>query len=89
MMGPPDIGKTHLSTGLGIHAVNQAYQVSFVPMDHLVYILKTREYLSKSRKRYKRIASPDLIIIDDIMYVAYKPQDAQLFFSLSMICMIK
>src|SRR5699024_839515 len=42
MMGPPGVGKTHLSTGLGIHAVNQGYQVSFIPMDHLVYILKTR-----------------------------------------------
>src|SRR5699024_6073779 len=36
MMGPPGVGKTHLSTGLGIHAVNQGYQVAFVPMDHLV-----------------------------------------------------
>ena len=80
MMGPPGVGKTLLSTGLGIHAVNQGYQVSFVPMDHLVYILKTREYISKSRTRYKRMATSDLIIIDDIMYMAYEPQDAQLFF---------
>src|SRR5699024_7684704 len=81
MMGPPGVGKPHLSTGLGIHAVNQGYQVSFKPMDHLVYILKTREYLSKSKTRYKRMESSVLIIIDDIMYMAYEPQDAQLFFS--------
>src|SRR5699024_9407122 len=37
MMGPPGVGKTHLSNGTGIHAVNQGYQVSFIPMDHLVY----------------------------------------------------
>src|SRR5699024_1627283 len=78
MVGPPGVGKTLLSTGLGIHAVNQGYQVSFVPMDHLVYILKTREYISKSRTRDKRMAASDLIIIDDIMYMAYEPQDAQL-----------
>ena len=77
-MGPRGVGKTHLSTGLGIHAVKQGYQVSFVPMDHLVYI--PREYISKSRTRYKRMAASDLIIIDDIMYMAYEPQDAQLFF---------
>src|SRR5699024_6746364 len=80
MMGPPGVGKTHLSTGLGIHAVKQGYQVSFVPMDHLIYILKTREYISKSRTRYKRITSSDLVIIDDVMYMAYETQDAQLFF---------
>src|SRR5690625_1873020 len=49
MMGPPGVGKTHLSTGLGIHAVNEGYQVSFVSMDQLIYVLKTREYISKSR----------------------------------------
>jgi len=80
MMGPPGVGKTHLSTGLGIHAVNQGYQVSFIPMDHLIYILKTREYISKSNTRYKRMTASDLIIIDDIMYMAYAPQGAQLFF---------
>lgn len=79
-MGPPGVGKTHLSTSLGIHAVNQGYQVSFILVDYLVYILKTREYLSKSKTQYKRMASPDLIIIDDIMFMAYELQDAQLFF---------
>lgn len=80
MMGPPGVGKTHLSTGLGIHAVNQGYQVSFVSMDHLIYVLKTREYISKSRTRYKRLIASDLIIIDDVMYMAYETQDAQHFF---------
>ena len=80
VMGPPGVGKTHLSTGLGIHAVNQGYQVSFVSMDHLLYILKTREYINKSKTRYKRITTSDLIIIDDVMYMAYETQEAQLFF---------
>lgn len=80
MMGPPGVGKTHLSTGLGIHAVNQGYQVSFVSMDQLIYVLKTREYISKSRTRYKRMTASDLVIIDDIMYMVYETQDAQLFF---------
>src|SRR5699024_10295245 len=68
MMGPPGVGKTHLSTGLGIHAVNEGYQVSFISMDHLIYILKTREYIKKSKTRYKRITASDLVIIDDVMY---------------------
>lgn len=80
MMGPPGMGKTHLSTGLGIHAVNQGCQMSFIPMDYLIYILKTREYISNSKTRYKRIIASDLMIIDDIMYMAYEPQEAQGFF---------
>ncbi|MDX8047251.1 IS21-like element helper ATPase IstB [Gracilibacillus sp. S3-1-1] len=80
MMGPPGAGKTHLSTGLGIHAVEQGYQVSFVSMERLLYVLKTKEYISKSRTRHKRITTSDLIIIDDVMYMAYEAKDAQLFF---------
>lgn len=80
MMGPTGVGKTHLSTALGIHAIECGYQTSFISMDRLIYVLKSREYISKSRTRYNRIAKSDLIIIDDVMYMAYEPQDAHLFF---------
>ncbi|MFZ3591748.1 IS21-like element helper ATPase IstB [Bacillus sp. DJP31] len=80
MMGPTGSGKTHLSIALGIHAVEKGYQVSFVSMSQLMYILKTREYTSKSRTRYKRIIESDLIIIDDVMYMTYEAQEANLFF---------
>jgi DNA replication protein DnaC len=80
MMGPTGVGKTHLSTALGIHAIERGYQVSFISMDRLIYVLKSREYISKSKTRYNRIVKSDLIIIDDVMYMAYEPQDAHLFF---------
>ncbi|WP_367949442.1 ATP-binding protein [Planococcus sp. CP5-4_UN] len=80
MMGPTGAGKTHLSTALGIHAIERGYQVSFISMERLIYVLKSKEYTSKSKTRYKRIASSDLIIIDDVMYMAYEPQEAHLFF---------
>jgi DNA replication protein DnaC len=80
MMGPTGVGKTHLSTALGIHAIERGYQVSFISMDRLIYVLKSREYTSKSKTRYNRIIKSDLIIIDDVMYMAYEPQDAHLFF---------
>jgi DNA replication protein DnaC len=80
MMGPTGAGKTHLSTPLGIHAIERGYQVSFISMERLIYILKSKEYINKSRTRHKRITSSDLIIIDDVMYMAYEPEDAHLFF---------
>ena len=45
-----------------------------------MYVLKTKEYTSKSKTRYKRIITSDLIIIDDVMYMAYEAQEANLFF---------
>ncbi|ALS77281.1 ATP-binding protein [Planococcus kocurii] len=80
MRGPTGAGKTHLSTALGIHAIERGYQVSFVSMERLIYVLKSKEYTSKSKTRYKRITTSDLIIIDDVMYMAYEPQEAHLFF---------
>lgn len=80
MMGPTGVGKTHLSTALGIHAIEHGYQVSFISMDRLIYVLKSKEYISKSRTRYKRISKSDLIIIDDVMYMACEQEDAHLFF---------
>nr|WP_281279255.1 ATP-binding protein [Ureibacillus terrenus] len=80
LMGPTGAGKTHLSVALGIHAVERGYKVSFVSMNQLMYILKTKEYINKSKIRYKRIIASDLIIIDDVMYMTYETQEANLFF---------
>lgn len=80
MMGPTGAGKTHLSIALGIHAVERGYQVSFTSMNQLMYILKTREFINKSKIRYNRIIGSDLIIIDDVMYMTYESQEANLFF---------
>lgn len=80
MMGPTGVGKTHLSIALGIHAVEKGYKVSFISMSQLIYILKTREYINKSKTRYKRIICSDLIIIDDVMYMTYETLEANLFF---------
>ena len=45
-----------------------------------MYILKSRDYVSKSKTRYKRITTSDLIIIDDVMYMTVDPKEASLFF---------
>lgn len=82
LLGPPGVGKTHLSVALGIEAVERGYQVSFLPMGELVHILKTTEITRKSQVRKKRILKSDLVIIDDLMYMAMDQQEANLFFHL-------
>ena len=49
LLGPTGVGKTMISIGLGIHAINSGYKVHFVTMNDLVYILKTQEVLRTSR----------------------------------------
>src|SRR5690606_35000383 len=38
LLGPPGVGKTHLSVGLGMEALERGYRVSFVSMDNLVHL---------------------------------------------------
>ncbi|NLC67841.1 MAG: ATP-binding protein [Clostridiaceae bacterium] len=82
LLGPTGVGKTSLSVGLGINAINNGYKVHFVTMNDLVYILKTQDILRTSRTRYKRIVESDLVIIDDLMFMAMEKHEVNLFFQL-------
>lgn len=67
---------------LGIEAINQVYQVSFIPMGELVHILKPQEISRKSQIKLKRMIDSDLVIIDDQMYMAMDQREANQFFHL-------
>lgn len=82
LLGPPGVGKTHLSIGLGIEALNQGYKVIFTTMGDLIHVLKTEEITRKSKTRMKRIREADLVIIDDLMFMAMDKQEANMFFHL-------
>lgn len=82
LLGPPGVGKTHLSVGLGIEAINQGYKVIFSTMGDLIHSLKTEEITRKSKARMKRIREADLVIIDDLMFMAMDKQEANMFFHL-------
>nr|WP_257197701.1 ATP-binding protein [Acetivibrio clariflavus] len=82
MLGPTGVGKTFLSIGIGVEAINCGYKVHFITMHDLIHILKTQEILRTSRTRYQRIVDSDLVIIDDLMFIAMEKHEANLFFQL-------
>lgn len=82
LLGPTGVGKTLLSTGLGIEAIHRGYKVSFIGMGELIHTLKTEEFSRKSQTRMKRIRESHLVIIDDLMYMAMDTREANLFFHL-------
>lgn len=82
LLGPPGVGKTHIAIGLGLEAIQKGFKVAFSTMGELVHILKTQDYLSKSQTQLKRIRESDLVIIDDLMYMAMDQREANLFFHL-------
>ncbi|WP_422662704.1 ATP-binding protein [Psychrobacillus antarcticus] len=82
LLGPPGFGKTFLAIGLGIEAIQRGFQVYFVTMGELIQLLKTQEFTHKSQVQIKRIQASDLVIIEDLMYMAMDQREANLFFQL-------
>lgn len=80
LLGPPGAGKTLLSVGLGIEAINRWFQVYFITMRELIQLLKTEEYINKSKIQLKRLRASNFVITDDIMYIAMDQREATLFF---------
>jgi DNA replication protein DnaC len=60
----------------------KGFKVAFSTMGELVQLLKTEEYIRKSQTQLKRIKGSDLVIIDDLMYMAMDQREANLFFHL-------
>ena len=65
-----------------MEAIKKGYQTMFVAMGELVHVLKTKEFSRKSQTLYKRIVDSDLVIIDDMMFMAMDTKEANLFFHL-------
>lgn len=82
LLGPPGVGKTHLAIGIGIEAIYEGYKVTFIPMGELIHALKTEEITRKSQIRLKRLRESNLVIIDDLMFMAMDQREANLFFHL-------
>ncbi len=82
LLGPPGVGKTHIAIGLGLEAIERGKQVTFVSMGELISLLKTEGYVRKSAIRLKRMREADLVIIDDMMFMAMETNEANLFFQL-------
>jgi len=81
-LGPPGVGKSHLSIALGYKAAQEGYKVSFVTMSTLIQILRTAEISSRNKAKLNRIYKSSLIIIDEVGYLPVERTDANLFFQL-------
>jgi DNA replication protein DnaC len=51
-------------------------------MDTLINLFKTQEISRSSKAQMKRIISSDLVIIDDLMFMAMDRNEANMFFQL-------
>lgn len=66
-LGPPGVGKTHLSIALGRESILKGYETRFLTIDKLVEQVRHQDE-EGLRRLLRTLTNPPLLIIDDIDY---------------------
>jgi DNA replication protein DnaC len=82
LFGPPGVGKTHLSIGLGRAVVEAGHSVLFVTATALLATLARAETEGKLGEQLTFFTKPKLLVIDELGYLPFEKRSAHLFFQL-------
>ena len=82
LLGPPGTGKTHLATGLAIRACQAGHRVLFATATEWVSRLAEAHHAGRLHDELRRLGRYPLLVIDEVGYVPFEPEAANLFFQL-------
>lgn len=82
LLGPPGVGKTHLGIGLGIKACHAGYPVAFDTATGWAARLHAAHRDNRLEQELKRLRRYRLLIIDEVGYLPFDADTANLFFQL-------
>jgi DNA replication protein DnaC len=80
LVGDSGGGKTHLAIALGIEACSLEYSVKFFDASKLVNVLLQEFKYGDIEKLISKLKKQDLLIIDELGYVPFSKQGAELLF---------
>ncbi|MGY3346973.1 MULTISPECIES: IS21-like element helper ATPase IstB [unclassified Bradyrhizobium] len=78
LLGPPGVGKTHLSIALGREAILAGYTVQFTTATTLVAGLAKAHGERRLDEKLLALSKPKLLIVDELGYLPLEPDAAQL-----------
>jgi DNA replication protein DnaC len=81
-LGPPGTGKTHLATGLAIRACQAGHRVLFATAAQWVARLAGAHHAGRLQAELTRLGRYPLIVIDEVGYIPFEAEAANLFFQL-------
>ena len=81
-LGPPGTGKTHLATGIAIRACQAGHRVLFATAAEWVDRLAAAHHDGRLQDELRRLGRYPLLVIDEVGYIPFEPEAANLFFQL-------
>jgi len=81
-LGPPGTGKTHLAIGLAIRGCQAGHRVLFATASQWVDKLADAHTSGRLQTELARLSRYPLLVIDEVGYIPFEPEAANLFFQL-------